>query len=50
MAGVEPRLPVQPGEAAPDFTLAAVEREGTVSLDDYRGRTAVLLALFRWLH
>jgi peroxiredoxin len=50
MAGVEPRLPVQPGEPAPDFTLPAVEREGTVSLDDYRGRAAVLLALFRWLH
>jgi peroxiredoxin len=46
----ESRAPVQPGEPAPDFTLPAVEREGTVSLADYRGRAPVLLALFRGLY
>jgi peroxiredoxin len=41
---------VQPGEAAPDFTLPTVHREGTVSLGDYRGRSAVLLAFFRGIY
>jgi peroxiredoxin len=39
-----------PGESAPNFTLPAVGREGTVSLDDYRGRSPVLLAMFRGLY
>jgi peroxiredoxin len=39
--------PLQPGDRAPEFTLPAVDREGTVSLADYRGRTALLLGLFR---
>jgi peroxiredoxin len=34
---------------APDFTLPAADREGTVSLAKYRG-TPVLLALFRGLY
>jgi peroxiredoxin len=41
-----PRL----GDPAPYFALPAVNREGKVSLDDYRGRSAVLLGLFRGLH
>lgn len=49
MAKEESRAPVQPGDPAPDFILPAVEREGTVSLADYRGRAPVLLALFRGL-
>jgi peroxiredoxin len=44
------RPPVEPGEPAPAFTLPAVGRDGTVSLDDYRGRSPVLLALFRGLY
>ena len=36
---MEPRPPVQPGDSAPDFTLPSVDRDGTVSLDDYRGNT-----------
>ena len=44
---VETRQPVQPGDPAPDFTLPAVEREGYVSLSDYRGRSPLLLAMFR---
>src|SRR5687768_3228812 len=42
--------PLRPGDPAPHFTLPAVNREGQVSLDDYRGRTPVLVALFRGLH
>jgi peroxiredoxin len=50
MAVMEPGRPVQPGEAAPDFEVPAVHREGTVSLADYRGRTPLFLALFRGLY
>ena len=46
----ERRPPVQPGEPAPDFTVPAANREGTVSLADYRGRGPVLLALYRGLY
>lgn len=44
------RLPVQPGEGAPDFSLPAVHRQGLVSLADYRGRSPLLLALYRGLY
>src|SRR6266581_2302018 len=42
--------PLRPGDPAPHFALPAVNREGQVSLDDYRGRSPVLVALFRGLH
>jgi peroxiredoxin len=41
---------LQPGDPAPDFALPAVNREGQVSLGDYRGRSPVLVGLFRGLH
>lgn len=41
------RSPLQAGDRAPEFTLPAVDREATVSLADYRGRTSLLLGLFR---
>ncbi|MBI3106157.1 MAG: AhpC/TSA family protein [Candidatus Rokubacteria bacterium] len=41
---------LEPGDRAPDFTLPAVNREGTVSLGEFRGKRPVLLALFRGLH
>jgi peroxiredoxin len=44
-----PGAAIEPGQAAPDFTLPAADREGIVSLADYRGRP-VLLALFRGLY
>ncbi len=50
MATAAPRPPVQPGEPAPDFSLPAADREGTMSLADYRGKSPVLLALFRGLY
>jgi peroxiredoxin len=50
MTTAERQAPVQPGEPAPDFTLPAANREGSVSLADYRGRSPLLLALFRGLY
>ena len=41
---------LHPGDSAPHFALPAVNREGQVSLDDYRGRSSILLGLFRGLH
>jgi hypothetical protein len=43
------RPPLQPGEAAPEFSLPLVSEAGTVSLTDYLGRTAVLLVLLRYI-
>ena len=45
MTRTETRPPVAPGEPAPDFTLPAVDRNDTVSLSDYRGRSPVFLGL-----
>jgi peroxiredoxin len=42
--------PLRAGDRAPDFELPAVNGEGTVSLADYRGKSAVFVALFRGLH
>ena len=42
--------PVACGEPAPDFMLPAAHADGMVSLADYRGRSPVLLALFRGLY
>jgi len=44
------RSPVQPGEPAPDFVLPAAPGPGTVSLAQYRGRSPVLVALFRGVY
>jgi peroxiredoxin len=41
---------LRPGDLAPDFALPAGDREGVVSLADYRGRRPVLLAFFRSLY
>jgi peroxiredoxin len=45
-----PSTPLRSGDAAPSVTLPAVNREGQVSLDDYRGKSPVLVGLFRGLH
>ena len=50
MATIEARPPVQPGEPAPDFVLPAVDRDGTVSLADFRGTTPLLLVMMRGLY
>ena len=44
-----PGQPITPGSPAPDFSLPAVHREGAVSLDNYRGKSPLLLAVFRGL-
>lgn len=49
MATADPRRPLQPGDQAPSFTLPAINREGVVSLEDYQGKTSVLVGLFRGL-
>jgi peroxiredoxin len=41
---------LQPGAAAPDFVLPAIHRDGEVSLADYKGRSPLLLALFRGVY
>ena len=43
-------MPVAVGQPAPAVELPAANREGTVSLSQYRGKSAVLLALFRGLY
>ncbi|HEY7612297.1 MAG TPA: redoxin domain-containing protein, partial [Gemmatimonadales bacterium] len=43
----ELRPPLTLGELAPDFTLPRADREGTVSLADYQGKSPLLLGLFR---
>jgi peroxiredoxin len=42
--------PLRPGGPAPSFALSAANRNGTVSLDTYRGRSPVLIGLYRGLH
>ncbi|KGF78172.1 alkyl hydroperoxide reductase, partial [Massilia sp. JS1662] len=37
--------PVAPGELAPAFALPAIAGPGIISLDDYRGRSPLLLSL-----
>jgi peroxiredoxin len=49
MSAIELEPSPQAGQPA-DFTLPAVEHEGTVSLADYRGKSALLLGLFRGLY
>jgi peroxiredoxin len=41
---------LQPGDVAPNVVLDAITREGKVAVDDYRGRTPVLIGIFRGLH
>lgn len=38
--------PVLPGAQAPDFALPSVDGSGTITLEDYRGRSPLFLALF----
>ena len=45
----EQKRPLQPGDPAPEFTLPAANREGTISLNDLRGRP-FLIGFFRGLH
>ena len=42
--------PIRIGDRAPDFRVAAVNRDGDIGLADYTGRRSLLLGLFRGLH
>jgi peroxiredoxin len=50
MTTIATRRLVEVGDAAPAFTLPAVHRDGTVGLDDYRGKTGLLVAMFRGIY
>ena len=43
-------MPIDVGQSAPGFTLPGANRDGNLSLADYRGKSPVLLALFRGLY
>jgi len=42
--------PIRAGERAPAFSLPAINREGSLSTADYRGRSALMIGFFRGLH
>jgi peroxiredoxin len=42
--------PLQPGDQAPNIVLDAISRDGKIALDDFRGRSPLLIGLFRGLH
>lgn len=42
--------PLQPGDPAPNVVLDAISREGKIALNDFRGRSPLLIGLFRGLH
>ena len=44
------QTPIQSGDRAPDFVVPAVHEDRTISLADYRGKTPLLLGLFRGLY
>ena len=50
MDQIAPHETLQPGDVAPDITVPSATREEPISLVDYRGRSSVLLGLFRGLY
>ncbi|MBB4480064.1 peroxiredoxin-like family protein [Rhizobium etli] len=42
--------PLQPGDRVPNVEFDAISHEGKIALDDFRGRSPVLIGLFRGLH
>ena len=50
MSTLQPDRTLQPGDVAPNVVLDAITRQGKVAVDDYRGRTPVLIGIFRGLH
>jgi peroxiredoxin len=50
MTTPQPDRTLQPGDVAPNIVLDAITRDGKVAVDDYRGRTPVLIGMFRGLH
>ena len=50
MTTIATRALVQVGDAAPAFSLPAVHRDGMVGLDDYRGKTGLLIGMIRGIY
>lgn len=44
------RVPIKVGDRAPTFSLPTIHQDGSVGLDDYKGRTALLLGMLRGLY
>lgn len=42
--------PLQPGDRVPNVEFDAISHEGKIALDDFRGRSPLLIGLFRGLH
>ena len=42
--------PLQPGDRAPEVVLDAIAHDGKVALHEFRGRSPVLIGIFRGLH
>lgn len=42
--------PLRPGDRAPNIILDAISSEGKIALADFRGRSPLLIGLFRGLH
>jgi peroxiredoxin len=42
--------PLRPGDRAPEVVLDAIAHDGKIALRDFRGRSPVLIGLFRGLH
>lgn len=42
--------PLQPGDRAPEFAVPSVSEDAIIALADYRGRSPVLLNLYRGLY
>src|SRR4051812_41673268 len=42
--------PLQPGDRAPNVVLDAINRQGRIAIEDFRGQKPVLVGLFRGLH
>jgi len=42
--------PLRPGDRAPNVVFDAISHDGKIALDDFRGRSPLLVGLFRGLH
>jgi peroxiredoxin len=42
--------PLQLGDQVPNIVLDAISRDGKIALDDFRGRSPLLIGMFRGLH
>ena len=43
-------VPLKPGDRAPSVVLDAINHQGQIAIDDFRGQKPLLIGLFRGLH